>query len=121
MARRAPGLSPEDRVKSLLADIEALPARRTGKRADIVKVQTDFVDSGHEIIVQAALDRRISIPAYVRRAAYAMACHDLDIPLSTALERDPRMARNTGLSVPDPAGNRFGPWEIESLRDAPRP
>ena len=118
MKPRSAGLSPEDRVASLLADIDALPARRSSLRLEAIKVQTDFIDSAYDIVVQAASDRRISIPAYLRRAAYAMACFDLEIPLSEALARDPRMARNTGLSVPDPEGTRFGSWEIEKVRDA---
>lgn len=118
MKPRSAGLSPEDRVASLLADIDALPARRTSRKPGAVKAQTDFLDSAFDIVVQAALDRRVSIPAYLRRSAYAMACFDLEIPLSEVLARDPRMARNTGLSVPDPDGTRFGSWEIEKLRDA---
>lgn len=113
------GFSEEERRASILADIDALPPRRTGKRPDIVKVQTDFLEEGHQIVLEAAKDRRVSLPAYIRRAAYAMACQDLGIPLQAALDRDPRMARDTGLSVPDPTGERFGQWEIEGLVDAP--
>ena len=48
-----------------------------------------------------------------------MAAHDLQIPLTHLLERDPRMARDTGFSVPDPDGTRFGFWEIERLVGEP--
>lgn len=53
--------------------------------------------------------------AYTRRAVMAFAAHDLGVPLSELVGHDPRMSRDTGLSMPDPDGKRFGAWEIESL------
>lgn len=116
-ARRNPGLSLEERRASLLADIEALPARRSGKREDLIQVQGDFLDSTYGIVAEAARERRMAVASYMRRAAYAMACHDLDLPLSDAFKRDPRVTRETGFGVLDPEGVKFGDWEIESLKE----
>lgn len=105
----------EARKASLKAAIDALPARRVSQATDAIKSQTDFIFGAYGIVVEAARGRRLSVAAYIRRAAYAMACHDLGIPLSEALERDPRMARETGFAVADPDGTKFGRWEIAAL------
>lgn len=101
---------------SVLAAIAALPARRTSDRPDSVKATTDFLAGAYGIVVEASRIRRMSIAAYIRRAAYAMACFDLGIPLEDALSRDPRVTRETGFAVDDPDGVKFGPWEIDALK-----
>lgn len=113
MARKkAPEIDWRERVR---ADVAALPARRVTDRPSSIKAQTDFLIGGYGLVLQAAKARRVSLPAYIRRAAYAMACCDLGIPLAEVLQRDPRMSRETGLSISDPQGDKFGPWEIEKL------
>lgn len=110
MAKRRPGGK-----ESVLAAIAALPERRESKVPTAEKVATDFDGGGYGIIVEAAKIRRLSLSAYLRRSAYAMACHDLDIPFSVAMARDSRVSRDTGVPFPDPDGTRFGVWEIEGL------
>jgi hypothetical protein len=102
--------------ESLLAAIAALPERRTTDRPGTVKASTDFLPGAYGIVVEAAKGRRMSLAAYLRRAAYAMACHDLDLPLSDALSRDPRVTRESGFAVDDEEGVKFGPWERGSLK-----
>lgn len=114
--RRNTGLSREERVASLLADIDALPATRRNRRRDIIPSDTDFLPRAYGVVLEAARVRRLSLAAYIRRAVYAMACHDLNLPLSEVLEIDPRMSRETGFPVDDPEGRKFGPWEIEKLK-----
>lgn len=113
--RRTVKLTADARREMLLAEIAAIPARRTTMADDAIKVQVDFLDTAHGIVAIAARMRRMSVAAFIRRAAYAMACHDLDIPLSDALTRDPRVARENGFPVSDPEGRIFGRWEIEKL------
>jgi hypothetical protein len=105
--------------EAVLAAIAALPASRQDKPQDSVKIWSDFKNGAFGIVVQAAKVRRISLASYMRRATLAMACRDLEIPLSEALIRDPRIARDTGTPIPDPEGVKFGPWEIEKLVGEP--
>lgn len=114
--KRGPAMSREDRLASLEADIDALPRTRRSERVNAVRMDVDFLLAPYSIIRAAAHERRLSVTAYVRRATYAMACHDLGIPLSEALTRDPRVARENGFGVDDPEGTIFGSWEIERLR-----
>lgn len=100
---------------SVHAAINALPERRTSKRPDSVKAQTDFLLAPYGAVVLASQARKMSLAAYVRRATYAMAAHDLGLPLSDLLERDPRVTRETGFAIDDPDGVKFGHWEIERL------
>lgn len=118
MSRRG-GLTPEERRRSLIADIDALPGPRRNERAGAVRVDADFLLAPYSVIRQAARDRRMTTQSYVRRAAYAMACHDLGLPLLDVLAMDPRAARDNGFGVSDPDGSRFGLWEIEKLRGEP--
>lgn len=104
-----------DRDASLLAAIAALPASQGGTRRNAVPVTADFLPGAAGLVQQAAKERRMSTVAYLRRAALAMACHDLEMPLSEALQRDPRVTRDTGYAVLDPEGVKFGRWEIERL------
>lgn len=109
-------LSKAERAESLIADIEALPRSRKNVRADAVEVEVVFPISPFSVVRQAAKARRLSLPAFVRRAAYAMACRDLGVPLAEVLALDPRVARENGFGVDDPEGTKFGPWEIVALR-----
>lgn len=109
-------LTPEERAQSLIADIDALPPPRRNERAGAVRIDADFLLAPFSVVRQAALDRRMTTQSYVRRSAYAMACHDLGLPLADILAMDPRAARSNGFGVSDPDGSRFGLWEIESLR-----
>lgn len=119
MAKRIHVLTDRDRVESLLAEIDALPAARGNRRRDVVVIQTDARGAAHSVVLEAAKRRRLSIAAYVRRAAYAMAAYDLKIPLTEVLEIDSRMTRENGYAVDDPDGDKFGLWEIESIADEP--
>lgn len=96
---------------SLRASVADLP--RTTDRA--TAVQADFLPGAHGIIIEAAKARRVAVASYLRRAALAMACHDLGIPFSDALERDPRISNLMGAGIDDPEGIRFGAWEILRL------
>jgi len=116
---RRGGLSREERAASLIADIDALPASRRNERAGAARVDTDFILAAYSIVRQAARERRMSVQAYVRRAVYAMACHDLGVPVTVAFEIDPRVTRDNGFGVSDPDGTRYGSWEIEHLRGEP--
>lgn len=103
------------RISSVHAAINALPARRGTDRPDSIVATTDLLPGAYGIVLQAAKERRMSTTAYLRRAALAMACHDLGIPFSDAMDRDPRVTRETGFAVNDPQGTKFGLWEIETL------
>lgn len=98
------------------ADVAALPDSRRPRESDLVKATTDFRLGAHTAVTQAARLRGVTVAAYLRRAAYAMAAHDLGLGLHELTSRDDRMANGTGYSIPDPHGTRFGVWEIESLR-----
>lgn len=108
------GMSREEFWDSLQADIDALPTVEDKRRRGI-PMNTDALPAAHSVVVEAARSRKMSLSAYVRRAAYAMACRDLGLPLAEVLERDPRVSRDTGLALSDPTGTRFGRWEIERL------
>lgn len=112
----APTSTPEPDWKAALrANVADLPDQRARPRADAVAVAADFLPGAYGAIVKAANARRLSPTSYVRRAALALAAHDLDIPLTDLLARDPRMSRQTGFGVDDPDGVKFGPWEIDGL------
>lgn len=115
MAKRLHEITPEDRFTTLMAEIDALPRSRSNRRADVVPIQTDARMGAYSVIVEAAKRRRLSAAAFVRRAAFAMAAHDLGLPLSEVLEIDSRMTRENGFAVDDPDGTKFGPWEIAAL------
>lgn len=97
------------------ADVAALPPRRGGDDAETTKLNTDLRLGAFSIVREAARLRRISIPAFVRRAALAMACYDLGLPFSDALREDPRVTNLNGFPIDDAAGTRFGVWEIAAL------
>lgn len=110
-----------DPKATLRAEIAALPAKKNGTRPDAVALGADVLRPAYPLIVEAARARRMSVQAYVRRAALAFATHDLEIPFQAALDRDARVTRETGFALIDADGSRFGPWEIESLRgEAPK-
>lgn len=106
-----------ERDETLKAAIAGLPRSGSGRG---VGVTTDFLPGAIGMVHEAARARRMTSAAYMRRAALAFAAHDLGLPLSDALERDPRVTRETGFSVRDPEGTKFGHWEIEGLVDEPR-
>ena len=103
------------RDATLKAAIAALPKTRGGENTETVGATTDFRVGTFSIVIEAAKARKMSVGGYLRRAAFAMACHDLGLPLSEALSRDPRITRDTGYAALDPEGTKFGPWEIERL------
>lgn len=114
MARRKEGVT--DWRARMLADVAALPARTASyDHPDAIAVPVDFLMGPHGMLLGAARRRRVSVVAYVRRAAYAMVAHDLGIPLTELTLRDPRMSRETGFGVRDPEATKFGEWEIASL------
>lgn len=103
------------RDATLRAAIAALPRTRGGENAETISAATDFRVGSFNLVIEAAHLRKLSVGGYLRRAAFAFACHDLGLPLSEALARDPRMTRQTGYAAVDPEGTIFGPWEIERL------
>jgi hypothetical protein len=106
-------LTPEQITESLIADIDALPRAARSR----VEVRFEIPESTMSIILAAARGRRLSAFTYVKRAAYAMACFDLGLPVLDALQRDPTVARENGFSVSDPGGVKFGQWQIAALED----
>jgi hypothetical protein len=103
------------RDASLKAAINALPGVRGGDNPDTIQASTDFRTGSYTLVIEAARLRKMSVGGYLRRAAFAMACHDLGLPLSEALSRDPRATRENGFAAQDPEGTIFGLWEIERL------
>jgi hypothetical protein len=110
---RRPRLSAEDRRASLLADIDALPTSRRGDRPGVVRQEVDFVLAAYSAVRAAAALRRLSVSAFVRRAAYALAAADLGLPVTDLTKRDPRVARENGFAVDDPDASTFGSWDVE--------
>lgn len=102
-------------VDSLRATLADLPEPRVNRRPDAFTVTADFLPGAAGAVIKAAGARRLSPTAYVRRAALAMAAHDLGVPLTDLLQRDPRMSRQSGHPIADPKGDRFGPWCITGL------
>lgn len=109
------GVSAEDRKASILAAINGLPASRRGGPSDTVRTVANFTLGAWGMVLEASKARRLSTVAYIRRATLAMAAHDLEVPFAEALALDPRVARESGLSILDPDGVKFGLWEIERL------
>ena len=101
--------------ESLIADVDALPVRRRDRRGVTTDHEVDFLQGPYSAIVRAARARRMSVPAFLRRAAYAVAAADLGIPVHDLIARDPRCARDTGLRIDDPDGVKFGPWEYRRV------
>lgn len=102
--------------ETMRADIDSLPQSRRPREADLVKTQTDFRLSTISAVRQAAASRGVTVAAFIRRATYAMAAHELGIGITELTSRDDRMANASGFSISDPLGDRFGEWEIELLR-----
>lgn len=107
-----------DPRETLRAEIAALPARRASDPVHATAVSVDMLRPAYALVIEAAKARRMSVPAYLRRAAYAFAAHDLQIPLVSVLERDPRLTRDSGFPLKDATGTLLGPWEIASLSEA---
>lgn len=106
----------EERKQSLLAAIAGLPQSRSGDKPGSTKVTFDTMDAAYSVVLQAAKARRMSVAAYARRAAMAMAAHDLHLPLTEVVERDPRISRENGFTLDVPLDKpTFGLWEIERL------
>lgn len=105
---------------ALRANIADLPVQRSTPRPEAIAIGADFLPGVYGAIVKAANARRLSPTSYVRRAALALAAHDLNIPLTDLLERDPRMSRQSGFGVDDPEGTKFGPWVIDGLSGGAR-
>jgi hypothetical protein len=99
MSAKGPQIDPREVLR---AEIAALPGRK-GSRGTTVAV--DFRSGAYGALIAAAKARRMSVPAYIRRAAYAMAAHDLGIDVRDLFVRDPRVSRET----------KFGSWAITGL------
>lgn len=104
----------EERRASLLAAIDALPRTSAGPNESI-PVTVVLKKHARSVVLKAASARRLSISAYMRRAAYAMACHDLGLPFAAILEIDPFVSRENGRRMRDAGGTKFGQWEIDRL------
>lgn len=101
--------------ESMKAQINSLPTAASASRPEAVDIRLDVLPGAYGAILQAASARRVTVASFMRRAALAMAAHDLEIPLRELVERDPRMARDINMGVDDPTGRRFGAWEIAEL------
>ncbi len=99
------------------ANVDALPKRRSTIPEDATKVTVDFRGGVHGFLLEAARSRGLSLAAYVRRAALAVAAHDVGVATAALTGLDPRVSRETGFSVSDPGATMFGPWQIEGMRD----
>lgn len=104
-----------DAVASMMAQVNSLPTSRVSRHEHAIPINLDVFPGAYGAIMQAAKTRRISVASYVRRAALALAAHDLNLSLRELVEVDPRMHRDTNMPIDDPDGRRFGAWEIESL------
>ena len=100
---------------TLKAEVADLPLSTTSSVAEAIPCTLDFLPGAYGVVQAAARARRTSVAAFTRRAAYAMAAHDLGLPLADLMARDPRMVRETGRPIADPEGRKFGTWEIEKL------
>lgn len=102
---------------TLRAEIDALPSVGGAMRSEgSVTCSTDFLPGAWGAIVHAARGRKITTNSYVRRAALALAAYDLGIPVTDLFERDPRVAKFSGVPINDPSGLRFGVWGIVDVQ-----
>jgi hypothetical protein len=72
----------------------------------------------NEIIRRAARRRGMSPAAFIRRAAVAFACYDLDADWDEIMVDEPgftAFGRNMGKSPYRPNGHGFGHWRITGL------
>lgn len=70
------------------------------------------------IINRAARARNLSVTAYIRRAAVAVACADLGIDWDSAMADEPGFGlygERPGRAVIRPDGRGFGPWWVTGL------
>lgn len=97
------------------ADVESLPTAKARSAGGALQITSDMMPGVHRLLVKAAMDRRLSLSAYVRRATMAMIAQDLGRPLAELVTMDPRMSRETGYPIRDDDGTAFGVWEIAAL------
>lgn len=90
-------------------DAQQKPARRS--------VAINLDDEQRSAILHAAEARGLSMAAFVRRAALAIAVHDLELDWDALNANEPRVRGYDDLAGdPIRAGGRgFGPWKITGL------
>jgi hypothetical protein len=69
-------------------------------------------------IKDAAANRNMSVTAYIRRAAVAMAVYDLGLEWDAVMSDEPGFGvfgENPGRAVIRPEGHGFGPWKIREV------
>ena len=112
MMARKDELGVSDWRARILANVEALPESQA-EGPKTVRANIPFGPLG--MVQRAARKRGVAISSYLKRSVYAMAAHDLGLPLSDFLARDSRISKHTNLGFDDPSGTRFGQWEIDRL------
>lgn len=102
--------------------LDRIEASRFNKRPSRM-ISVNWNETLYRIVKHAAEERGISMSAYVRRAAAAMACYDLGLDYYTVMkdERGTRGYGQRGGNADDIAvssqGRGFGLWEIKELED----
>ena len=95
----------------MIADILSLPEDAEMQRP----FRVTMLEPAAELVEQAAEARNLQVPTFLRRAGFAVAAHDLGISVRELTQLDPRINRKN-LVFRDPAGGRFGNWEIVRMR-----
>ncbi len=102
--------------------LDRIEASRVNKRPSRM-ISVNWNETLYGIVKQAAEARGISLSAYVRRAAAAMACYDLGLDFYTVM-KDERGTRGYGQRggradeiAESSQGRGFGLWEIQELAD----
>lgn len=98
-------------VDSQLASKETRTPRRS--------IAVNYPDSLYSLILEAAKGRAMSMTAYQRRAALAVARYDLGFDWATELCDEPGIATFVGgRAATEYAGFGFGPWLITGMLEA---
>ncbi len=102
--------------------LDRIEASRINKRPSRM-ISVNWNDTLYLVVKNAARMRGISLSAYVRRAAVAMAVYDLGLDYFTVM-KDERGTRGYGDRGGNPEeiaasaqGRGYGSWEIKELED----
>lgn len=89
--------------------------RRASRRTTGIVQPESFV----AIINRAARARDMTMGAFMRRAAMAVACHDLGLDWETVMAEEPaiRNYNRSHASVTFTGGSGHGPWQIRRMAE----
>lgn len=122
MVRKVPTRRNDPRLnwrETVKATINAMPPTVSStKDAHMINVRVPMAVL--EALAEAAKGRRLSLNAFLKRSAYAMAAHDLGISVAEFLNADEYVSRDTGAPVKDLSGVTFGPWGIDGVHEVRR-